>query len=784
VNARERAFWVACAVAFLVLGLVQFPEVFTGATRWDERLSEYIPWRVEVARQWRAGEIPFFTDRMFGGMPLLALGYAGVLYPPNLLYAAVEPKDALEVANALYVLHTMIGGLGMAAYLRARRLAPFACFAGAMFFAAGTFGLCHAPHISMREGAMMAPWIAWAARRVLARTTARRVAALAVAVAAEALIGYPQMLLFGLCWAGIEALGMLRMSRAGLRRIAGFVAGIALGLGIATPQLATGAALVPWTTRGALDVETWQLHGFDPSFLPQWLMPRALSEPDKGWLGGEPWGELAIAVNAAAWAFAIAAVTFAVRNRNRARRRAVVVAACGIVAATFLAFGSHFAPNALLFDVPPFGLFRIPSRWLWLATTLACVLAAEGISASVLRFDGRRLGGTPKPPYWVVVASLVGFVMACCAAHVVFADESRLAEFLFARPAVALGHVACIAVPLAAIFAARRWPRGAACVLFVALAGEYRFLSARTIPEQVHPDRLVDAAPHPLLDGVAPEEVARILPLRLNGAWYHADLLPQATNLFLGWPVLTGYAPTTHKDLGYWPRLSSDGGSWSANEIFESPSQPENFGVSHLMVDLATATAVQRASFDARVGADWDVVRRAGDLVFVELLHAPGRFQLAPSWVAQPDLSAIDADWWTRLPFRDGRPVLVQTPDPAGFPPAGERLGGGTVEALDAKGGSFLRLRVRSDGPGVLVVRDAWWPGWQCRMIGAGGIAEWTEPARVQGMLRAMSVPAGESVAEMRYVPPGWRKGLPVAGAALMVVAALLFRTRRREAQA
>lgn len=773
-NARERAFWLACAVAFLVLGLVQFPEILTGATRWDERLSEYIPWRVEVARQWRAGEIPFFTDRIFGGMPLLALGYAGVLYPPNLLYAAAEPKDALEVANVLYVLHTMIGGLGMAAYLRARRLAPFVCFAGAMFFAAGTFGLCHAPHISMREGAMMAPWIAWAARRVLARATARRVVALAIAVAAEALIGYPQMLLFALCWAGIEMLGALSFSRAGARRIGGFAAGIALGLGIAAPQLATGAALVPWTTRGALDVETWQLHGFDPAFLPQWLMPRALSEPDKGWLGGEPWGELAIAVNAAAWAFAIAAVVFAVRGRNRTHRRAIVVAACGIVAATLLASGSHFAPNALLFDVPPFGLFRIPSRWLWLATTLACVLAAEGIALALRRDRG----------VIVVGGTLAGFVVVCLVAHVAFADESRLAEFLFARPAVALAHVACIAVPMAAIFAARRWPRVAACVLFAALAGEYRFLSARTVPEQVHPDRLVGAAPHPLLDGVAHQSIARIFPLRLNGSWYHADLLPQATNLFLGWPVLTGYAPTTHKDLGYWPRLSSDGGSWSANEIFESPSQPENFGVSHLMVDLATATTEQRASFDERVGADWNVVRRAGDLVFVELLHAPGRFQLAPSWIAQHDLSAIDADWWTRLPFREERPVLVQTPDPAGFPPAGERLGGGTVEALDAKGGSFLRLRVLSDGPGVLVVRDAWWPGWQCRTIGPGGISEWAEPARVQGMLRAMAVPAGESVAEMRYVPPGWRKGLPVTVAALMVVAALLFRTRRREAQA
>lgn len=780
-TARMRLLFlrVLCVAAFAVLGVVQFPEVLTGETRWDERFGEYVPWRVEAARLWRAGEIPFFTDRIFGGTPMLAFGYAGILYPPNVLYALVPPPRALQVANLLYVFHTVVGGIGMMMLLRARRLRPFACFAGAMFFAAGTFGLCHSSHISMREAAMVAPWVAWAARRAAMRVERRRIAVLALAVCTEVLVGYAQVLLFALCWAGIEALCVLGPTRKGLVRAGALALGVAAGLALAAPQLATGAAVVSATTRSSLEIELWQHSSFDPEFAPHLLVPRALSEPDSGWLRDEYRGELVVTVNGAAWTLALAAVALAIARRDRARLREGVVLWAGIGLAFLLATGKHFAPNALLFHVPPFNLFRIPSRWLWLAGSFACVLAAHGIHLllEIPRDRRPRLAAAAT-----VAAAFPALACICGVLHFASLDDTsaRFGEWIAARPSVALAHLVLVALPLAAAFLARRWPPLAAAVVFAVLAAEYRWLAKATLPPTFDPGFVAGSAPHPVLDGIDPADVSRILPLRLNGAGENAMLLPQATNLFLGWPVLTGYAPMTHRNFGYWPRLSSNGGSWRFNDMFDNPSPPGNFGVSHLLIDLAPATPEQRASFDARIGSEWEVVRRAGDVVFVRLLRAPGRFHLAPKWLAQSDPAEIDVDWWNRDPPRLQRAILVQTENPPGFPPAGLDLPPGTVQVVDARGGSSMRLRVRTPEPGVLMVRDAWWPGWEARAVAPNAVTDWVEVAEAQGMMRAVGVPAGESVVELRYVPPGWRKGLPCAAAAAILVAALLFRPRRR----
>ena len=49
---------------YIIYALIQTPTFLTGDMIWDERFSEYIPWRVESARLIAHGEFPFFTDKV------------------------------------------------------------------------------------------------------------------------------------------------------------------------------------------------------------------------------------------------------------------------------------------------------------------------------------------------------------------------------------------------------------------------------------------------------------------------------------------------------------------------------------------------------------------------------------------------------------------------------------------------------------------------------------------------------------------------------------------------
>ena len=121
---------------------------------------------------------------------------------------------------------------------------------------------------------------------------------------------------------------------------------------------------------------------------------------------------------------------------------------------------------------------------------------------------------------------------------------------------------------------------------------------------------------------------------------------------------------------------------------------------------------------------------------------------------------------------------------------AGERLvlhGDAEARALDESTGgqaeiirydeTLVRLRTESDAPGYLVLKDAFYPGWQATVNDA--------PApiyRANLLFRAIPVPAGESAVVLRFEPTLWRAALYI-GIALWIIAVLtLIWLRAKEA--
>jgi hypothetical protein len=95
-----------------------------------------------------------------------------------------------------------------------------------------------------------------------------------------------------------------------------------------------------------------------------------------------------------------------------------------------------------------------------------------------------------------------------------------------------------------------------------------------------------------------------------------------------------------------------------------------------------------------------------------------------------------------------------------------------------ARGREAVAIEAEAAGPALLVVNDAWWPGWMAEVDGA--------PAPIlpaDGLVRAVPFPAGRHRLVMRYQPPEVGAGLAVSalGLALLVgLGAWEERARRR----
>jgi hypothetical protein len=100
--------------------------------------------------------------------------------------------------------------------------------------------------------------------------------------------------------------------------------------------------------------------------------------------------------------------------------------------------------------------------------------------------------------------------------------------------------------------------------------------------------------------------------------------------------------------------------------------------------------------------------------------------------------------------------------------------GTGTVRIFELWG-DRVRLDADLDAAGMIVVVDAWDPGWHARVDGRA-----TDLLRANGAFRAVAVPAGRHVVEMRYRPWSVPVGLGATLAGLLVLAVGSARLVRR----
>ena len=213
-----------------------------------------------------------------------------------------------------------------------------------------------------------------------------------------------------------------------------------------------------------------------------------------------------------------------------------------------------------------------------------------------------------------------------------------------------------------------------------------------------------------------------------------------------------------------------------------SPAAMQEISIN--LIGNAGALELQAATlFDARTG------------MFQALLPSDrGRFRLVHSgdvkvyenldrrpraWLAQAAMPVADADAALAL-LRAGAVDPLVTPLVEGAPtlphdaPPDAQAGSATLLSYAPE---RVEIATTSNAPALLVLSDAYYPGWQATVDGA--------PAPILPtniLFRGVEVPAGDHVVTFTFAPTSWRNGLLVGAAGLLlwlVVMATGVRLRR-----
>lgn len=355
-----------------------------------------LPRAAWVQRTLQAGDTGWWNQDLFGGYPGLAAGQSQWYYPPARLLLAWLP---LTVAvRALYVLHFWLLARGMVALATELGLSlPAAGAAAAVALLGGTTA-GHHQHLTVIAVMGWTPPLLWLAARVVRRARARfETLALMLAVGAALVAGSPQYAMFAV--AGVFTLAALAREQVPAR-----VAWARVGGALAAGALLAAAQLLPSVEYARVFPRPEPLGHFEfvaggglasLRELVRLLHPDLWGSPLDGRWPGQAFHYWETRAFAGATFLALACALGG-GSASVARR----VGGVWVLLAGALALGRLNPLWRVLVYIPPFSLFRLPARWLWLGQLGLALLAGDGV-------ERLRAGEARQLRWWAWVAPVV-----------------------------------------------------------------------------------------------------------------------------------------------------------------------------------------------------------------------------------------------------------------------------------------------------------------------------------------------------------------------------------------
>ncbi len=741
-----------------------------------DTLRAFYPMRAYWASRVSRGEFPDWFPYDGFGQSFPAIFISGVFHPTALLHLVLP----LGVAVKLTVLLCFpVALLGTAALLREWGVPRAGALFGALTFTFSGYLVCITNNPTYLLAASTVPAALWGVLRFVRRPSAARLAVGGGLLALVAFGGDAQ------AFAVTQALGILvaltepvTATGTWARRVGACLLLVLTGGLLAAPQLLPAAGLVMTGEPGARSLVEAQYFSLHPLRVGELVLGPFLTEPvgvrgipemvvrklirvggfTRAWVDslyvGTPACVLALAGLGASW---------------RQRRTWVFVAGWLLLLA--LVLGASLPVYGWVYRLLPLWRpFRYPEK---LGSFLVLGLAV-GAGLGWRRCLGP--GGAPR----AVILSGIGVAALCAAVALGEAvgglwTRGWVSPHWPDAPAAAVEglsdnvvRMGAMAAGLALLCAVLAW-RPRLGVGLVVLQGAALFLENGPL-YQVSPAEMLETPP-PFAERIRasapPEEPVRVNTV-VKGYW--APPLPGydfKDRLSLGQVAVLAPDTSVFWDIesaqGYLPgrssrvlRLMGDAKRW-------------NFELAPRLSTPFTVTRTQELAEGPPPGAR---VLAQEPLFGTTLLAHPG----APARIhlARPECVATFDDALTRMtapePMASGA-VLVECAAPL---PVEDASGTGTVQVTRESPEHFA-VEVEAPAPSVLVINDAYQPGWTATLDGA--------PVSILAAnvaVRAVPVPAGRHTVVMRYRTPGLVPGLCLGALTLGALGAAMAVSRRR----
>jgi hypothetical protein len=732
--------------------------------------GQYIPWYVVAAQSWRSGDLPTWNPFAYSGSPHLATAQPGVFYPPNLLFLILDPVIA---ANAVIVINFVIAGVG--AWLLTRHLCKDEAAAATAGLAFGLSGFMFARigHQGMIATAAWLPWILFGLELLRERFSAARAIFASATFALSVFAGHSQILFVNLL-AVVVYMGVLLLIETKRTRtlFAGAIV-LAAGVALGAMQLLPTMELVSETTRTRYSYEEAMTYSFPTSHAALLVFPYLFGnaygvEPySRSYVGEWNLTEMTGYPGVAALALAAAGLGSARRDR-----RVVALLAAGLLTA-LLAFGPATPLSKLFYQLPAYGQFRSWARFIVVLDLIIAVLAGYGVAR--LR-QGRPHGRG------ALLAALVAASAVVVAAFLLPVQEGVRRFIPVGGPELVTLAIPAIAGLLGATAAALLWLRRRIATPFVLLVVgldlvfsfggfyEWRFASP-TVADFRHD---LSRLPHSWGNVTGtPGGIDRYMVVGGDVGPLGREFL-HPTDM-RGDRSTNGNNPLAPREYLEAVGMTTWGAVYSTEDVWRQGSR---------LLDLLRVSTVIMNPESAGggpgpgsllgegrpvYGGGVDV----GEGVMVRYEYTPQLPEafLVGSVVTQSRSEVLDR-LWGRTPFDPLTTAFIE--QSCIECPAGPTVGAGQVQVI-RWGFNSVSLEVRAERPSMLVVSQAWFPGWHAWVDG-----DEAPVLRVDGIVQGIPVEAGAHRVLLEYRAPGLRLGFFISMFTVTLLAAWMVAERAR----
>jgi hypothetical protein len=395
-------------LAFMALAvmLVWFCDemIFSGKIPFFRDLVSYFyPIKFSVAEAFKAGELPLWDRRMAAGFPIMAGFQSAVFYPPSIVFYLLPFFAAVQFT---FVFHYAVAASGSYILFRSWRFPVFVAVIGAILFAFGGTTVSLTNLLNHFQSAVWLPWVIYLGEQAVKAKRWKDIVVFSIVSLCQLLAGSPEIFLLS---TGLVLLNTVRIHRE--QHVHGFFRAIVIliasgfiiiGLGMA--QLLPTAELILQSRRDhpipASEALAWSMR---PSSLIGLLLP-TLEADTSLYLGvrlllaeGLPF--LLSSYMGVIMVFGLCSwlVTAGMKER-------FVLA--GLLAGSLLcAFGSYTPIYPFLYKwVPVFRVMRFPEKFYFLTFALLTFTTVRGLRTLVNTESTRstRIIAAVIPVAWIV----------------------------------------------------------------------------------------------------------------------------------------------------------------------------------------------------------------------------------------------------------------------------------------------------------------------------------------------------------------------------------------------